>query len=316
MLNGNFTKQKSNYMKIKNHWLEENLLEKIQRKSSPNFQYQILPKYLIIHYTAGDNADTAITWFRQTPQQGNHDKICAHIVIDLDGTITQLAPFNTRCNHAGYSSWDGRTGMNEYSIGIELVNPGYCEKLPDGSYRRKVSEKKDGTPNYKTYSATEKNRILDITHKHKFWTDVDNKHWFKFTLEQIVAVSELSRLLVDTYHLSFVVGHDDISPGRKPDPGPAFPWDDFKMRVFNKTDNTGKIYLVNSLSDGFAEFRANPDNNSQSMKKLKNGYEVGLVDTKGQWSKVYLVNDIKDVKEGKQSIKKEGWIHSSLLILK
>ncbi|OHT43969.1 N-acetylmuramoyl-L-alanine amidase [Flavobacterium tructae] len=301
-------------MKIDKNWLvQESQAEKIVKDPTSNFQYQISPKYLIIHYTAGDKASGAITWFKQTPAQGNTDRICAHIVVDLDGTITQLAPFNTRCNHAGYSSWDGRTGMNEYAIGIEIVNPGFCEKLTDGSFRRRVGENKDGTPSYKTYPASEKDRIVKLKHKHKFWDSKENQYWFKYTDAQIAAVSKLSKLLIDTYQLSFVVGHDDISPARKPDPGPAFPWDDFKTNVFGKTDNIGKIFLVNSVSDGVAEFRTKPDKTSSSIRTLKNGYEVGLIETFGQWSKVYLVNDIKDIKDWKHSIKIEGWIHSSLL---
>ncbi len=304
-------------MKIEKHWLvRESQSEKIIKDPTTNYQYQILPKYLIIHYTAGDKADGAVSWFKNTPQEGNPDKICAHIVIDTDGTITQLAPFNTKCNHAGYSYWDGRTGINEHSIGIEIVNQGYCEKLQNGSYRRKVGVNKDKTIVYKQYPATEQNRIVKLKHKHKFLDDPQSQYWFKFTPEQITAVTKLSKLLFQEYQLIFVVGHDDISVARKPDPGPAFPWDEFKERVFEKIDNTGKIFLINS-PDGFANFRINPDKNSTALKKLNNGYEVGLIETFGQWSKVYLANDIKEVikkVDGKSHcIKTEGWIHSSLI---
>lgn len=304
-------------MRIVNHWLsKDSPAEKISKLPTPNFQYQIFPKYLIIHYTAGDEADGAITWFRQESASGNTDKICAHIVIDKDGSITQLAPFDRRCNHADYSSWDGLTGINECSIGIEIVNPGYCEKLTNGNYRRKIGENKDGTAVYKNYPSSEANRITRLNHKHKFWNSNENDYWFKFTDAQINAVSQLSKILIEKYQLSFVVGHDDISPARKPDPGPSFPWDQFKINVFGKTDNIGKVFIVQSNSDGIAEFRTKADKNAASLKKLKNGYQVALIETFGQWSKVYLVNDLKDVKNGKQSIKIEGWIHSSLLILK
>lgn len=303
-------------MIINKHWLQESQTEKVVKKATSNFQYLINPKYLIIHYTAGDNADGAITWFRQTPAQGNPDKICAHIVVDLDGTITQLAPFNTRCNHAGYSNWDGRTGINEHSIGIEIVNPGFCEKLNDGSYRRTIGAKSDGTPIYKNYPSTDINRISKLKHKHKFWDEKENQYWFKFTDEQIDAVSKLSKLLVEEYQLTFVIGHEDISTGRKPDPGPAFPWSKLKLNIFGKDDNIGNVFIVNSKTDDFVNFRTQADIKSVVIKKLKNGYEVELIETYGQWSKVFLVNDIREIKDGKQSIKIEGWIHSSLLTKK
>lgn len=304
-------------MKIERHWLvAESPSEKISKVPTPNYQYQIMPKYLMIHYTATDTASSAITWFKQTASQGNSDRVCAHIVLAPDGTITQMAPFNTRCNHAGYSAWDGRTGMNEHAIGIEIVNPGYCEKLGNGSYRRAIANKPDGTPIYKTYPSSEKSRIVPLKHKHKFWTGKDNQHWFLFTPEQIAAAAKLSKLLIDHYQLSFVVGHDDVSPGRKPDPGPAFPWDEFKSKVFGQPDSIGKIFVVSSLTDGYANFRTQAGSGSTVIKKLKTGYEVGLVETYGRWCRVYLVNDIKDVKNGKHSIKTEGWVHASLLVPK
>lgn len=311
-------------MKIENHWLlKDSPSEKIIINKTTNFQYQIIPQYLIIHYTAGDTSSGAINWFKKTPQEGNPDKICAHIVIDTDGTIIQMAPFNTRCNHAGYSNWNEKTGLNEYSIGIEIVNAGYCEKLDDGSFRRKVS---DNPIKYKTYPASNNNEnIIKLKHKHKFWNSKDNQYWFKFTNSQIETVSNLSKLLFENYGLTFIVGHDDISVARKPDPGPAFPWDEVKQNIFGKTNQTGTIFLVKS-SDGFANFRTKSDITSTVIRELKNGYEVGLIDTFGSWSKVYLVNDLNDVvkkvyneKTGKtstQSIKIDGWIHTSLLIKK
>jgi N-acetylmuramoyl-L-alanine amidase len=301
-------------MKIECHWLvAENASEKIIKNPTENVGYSIDPDYLVIHYTAGDTADSAIGWFKNT--SNNPDRIAAHIVLDTDGTITQLVPFNRKANHAGYSSWDGVIGFNNISIGIEIVNPGYVEKMNDSTYRRKVSDATRTKPaQYKTYPASAASKIIKTKHKHKFWAAADNQHWFKFPQAQLEALYKLSKAIINEYQLLRAVGHDDISPARKPDPGPAFAWDAFKQAVSGQTDNVGKIYVVNT--DG-TNFRAQPTTSAAKIKTLNTGYEVGLIETAGLWCKVYLVNEKKEVVTATgSSIKIIGWVHSSLLTVK
>lgn len=51
-------------------------------------------------------------------------------------------------------------------------------------------------------------------------------HWQPFTDNQIALVIALSRDIIERNQIAAinVVGHSDISPGRKIDPGPLFPW--------------------------------------------------------------------------------------------
>lgn len=294
-------------MIIDKHWLKaENNNEKVIKSETLNAREVIDPDYLIIHYTAGDTAKSAVDWFMNT--NTNPDRIAAHIVIDLDGTITQLVPFNRRANHAGSSTWDGIDNFNFHSIGIEIVNPGYCEKLQDGSFKRKVTNTK-----HQAYPKTRATDIRETKHKHRFWTGNDNNHWFKFPEAQLNSLFKLSKLLVDHYELINVLGHDDISPLRKPDPGPCFPWKDFKMNVLGRSDNVGDIFMVNT--DG-TNFRVDHTTNSAVVKKLNSGYNVGLIETFGAWNKVYLANERKELLRENRCIKTIGWIHSSLLTLK
>lgn len=294
-------------MIIEGHWLKaENANEKIVKLESPNARDIIDPDYLIVHYTAGDTAKSAIDWFMNT--RNNPDKIAAHIVIDLDGTITHLVPFNRRANHAGSSTWDGINNFNHHSIGIELVNPGFCEKLADGSYKRKVTETKN-----QAYPTGRANDILETKHKHRFWTARDNNHWFKFPEAQLAALYNLSRVLIRHYELITVLGHDDISPLRKPDPGPCFPWKDYKLKVLGRQDHVGDIFVVNTDD---TNFRVSHTTGSPVLKKLSKGYNVGLIETFGQWNKVYLANEKADLLDNGRCIKTIGWIHSSLMDLK
>lgn len=47
-------------------------------------------------------------------------RVAAHALIRRDGEIVQYVPFHRRAWHAGVSSWRGRNGCNDFSIGIEL----------------------------------------------------------------------------------------------------------------------------------------------------------------------------------------------------
>jgi N-acetylmuramoyl-L-alanine amidase len=291
-------------MKIVDHWLKASAPgEKIQILKSGNARSLIDPDYLIIHYTATDTASEASNWFMNT--SNNPDFIAAHIVLDYDGTITQHVPFNRRANHAGTSTWDGVDNMNYHSIGIEIVNPGFVEKLADGSFRRAKT---------KNYPVSASSKILKADHKHKFWTDKDNHFWFKYPNAQMQALYTLSHLLMNHYQLVTAVGHDDISPARKPDPGPAFNWTAFRNAVFGQASDIGKVFVVNQDA---SNFRSGASTNNPVLRKLSKGYEVGLIETNGQWCKVYLVDKSAEVLQKQsgvnRSVKTIGWIHASLL---
>lgn len=47
-------------------------------------------------------------------------RVSAHFLISRGGALTQFVSCIDRAWHAGSSQWDGRTGCNDFSIGIEL----------------------------------------------------------------------------------------------------------------------------------------------------------------------------------------------------
>jgi AmpD protein len=49
-----------------------------------------------------------------------HIKVSAHFLVRRDGELVQFVGCNDRAWHAGASSWEGREGCNDFSIGIEL----------------------------------------------------------------------------------------------------------------------------------------------------------------------------------------------------
>src|SRR5882672_10600458 len=85
------------------------------------------PDALIIHFTAGASAESSAAWLCN-PQA----KASAHVVVARDGSIIQLVPFDTVAWHAGASSYGGRSGYNQYSIGIETDYPGRLTRTQGG----------------------------------------------------------------------------------------------------------------------------------------------------------------------------------------
>ena len=75
---------------------------------------------LILHYTGMKSAREAIDRLRDPAAE-----VSSHYVVDEDGTIFRLVPEDRRAWHAGVSWWRGHSGLNDRSIGIEIVNPGH-----------------------------------------------------------------------------------------------------------------------------------------------------------------------------------------------
>ena len=51
-----------------------------------------------------------------------------------------------------------------------------------------------------------------------------NNNYKKFSKKQIYSILKLSKYLIKKYKINFILGHSDIAPYRKKDPGEKFPW--------------------------------------------------------------------------------------------
>lgn len=178
------------------------------------------PDAIIIHYTAGASGNATVKLFA-----AKTSKTSAHFVVSEDGTITQMVDLNRKAYHAGTSSYNGRSSYNNFSIGIEISNPGYLQKI-DGKYYTWWEVKKDkktATPEDKVYVGKHRNAVTTMT------------YWYKYTDEQIKAVKELCQAICKAYDIKEILGHEEIAPGRKCDPGPAFPLDALRADIVSNT---------------------------------------------------------------------------------
>ena len=64
--------------------------------------------------------------------------------------------------------------------------------------------------------------------KHSIGIEISNpghdNNYKKFSKKQIHSILKLSKYLIKKYKIKFVLGHSDIAPYRKKDPGEKFPW--------------------------------------------------------------------------------------------
>ncbi|MHB1103814.1 MAG: N-acetylmuramoyl-L-alanine amidase [Devosia sp.] len=181
---------------------------------SPNSGGALQPKFIVIHYTAsGEGFDTAAYFAKRAA------KASAHLVIRRDGTLVQCTPFNMIAWHAGKSQWTGVDGkhyvnLNRHAIGLEIENWGPLRKSAAG---------------WVSWSGTLVDGSRVVAARHKFGGP--DCGWELFTEAQVEAAFEAARAICAVYGIAEIVGHDDIAPGRKSDPGPAWDMEGFRAGV-------------------------------------------------------------------------------------
>jgi N-acetylmuramoyl-L-alanine amidase len=114
------------------------------------------------------------------------DEVSAHYLLsdEQPPVIYQLVPEERRAWHSGPSHWRGHQMLNANSIGIEIVHPGF-RAWPDGT-----------------------------------------REYLPFAPAQIDALIPLVKDIVQRHGIrpERIVGHSDVLPQFKEDPGPMFPW--------------------------------------------------------------------------------------------
>jgi len=112
--------------------------------------------------------------------------------------VYSLVPEEGRAWHAGSSYWAGRTSLNDMSVGIEIVNQTYCRNAEQPAPASEAGQPPARICFYPDFPESQLAMVIEllrgITARHPEVKPVD------------------------------IVGHSDIAPQRKIDPGPRFPW--------------------------------------------------------------------------------------------
>lgn len=198
-------------LKIKNHRLVG-----VPFVAANSYGGEMVPTLITAHDTAGRlDKGNCVSWFRS-----KECKTSAHVVIELDGSITQMVPFNRKAFHAGKSSWRGKLFVNGFGIGAEIVNPGALDKNGRAWFHH---------PNERGFP------VSDIVHKAT--PEHGDAWWLPYTDAQIKSMKDLCRALCEEYaECNEIVTHWMISPGRKIDTNPLFPLEDVRAYAFGTDD--------------------------------------------------------------------------------
>jgi N-acetylmuramoyl-L-alanine amidase len=129
---------------------------------------------IVLHYTGMVSFEAAFNRMRDPDYE-----VSSHYLVDMNGDVHQLVEEKYKAWHAGVSSWRGRDNLNDYSIGIEIVNKGH-------EY------------GYSEFPNVQINSVIELCKK---------------ILKDNPSIDQRN-----------IVGHSDIAPDRKEDPGELFPW--------------------------------------------------------------------------------------------
>jgi N-acetylmuramoyl-L-alanine amidase len=170
----------------------------IQTTDSANQNSRV--SIIVIHHTTADFAESL-----DILTQPSSRPVSSHYLIpepdeESYGTsplkIFKLVVESRRAWHAGASYWAGKSGLNDQSIGIELVNRTWCHTTEVGA--------------------------------NPYTGGIDRLCFFPdFADGQIELLTGLLEEILARHpdiKPTNIVGHSDIAPDRKVDPGPRFPW--------------------------------------------------------------------------------------------
>jgi N-acetylmuramoyl-L-alanine amidase len=242
---------------------------------------------LVMHFTYGASALSSAKWFQSQDNPGSS----AHLVIDRDGSVIQCVRFDKVAWHAGKSTWRGISGLNQHAIGIELANWG---------------------PLHQAGSEWKSHTGVTVAHPHMARHKNGNPHgekgpigWEPYPPVQFETAVEVARLLVKSHGVEEIVGHDDISPDRKCDPGPAFDMARFRSLVFGGRADDGGTSLRVDVAEGL-NLRTGPGTTFPVARLLPAGTLVEPIERDGRWLGVSVLNA-----QGQPS--QTGWVHEHYL---
>ena len=211
---------------------------------APSANHNSRINYLVIHFTSEHFAESLRLLTTRT-----NNPVSAHYLVPEPGdeTYTQgklrihrLVGEDRRAWHAGRSFWAGAESLNNNSIGIEIVNRSACV---DNNTDSETTAPEDQTCSFLEYPEQQLELVIELV------TDI---------LDRYPDIDPVD-----------IVGHADIAPGRRVDPGPLFPW----KRLYDL--GIGAWYDDQTMRQYRAQFATDmPSTHEVQMALRTYGYQV------------------------------------------
>jgi N-acetyl-anhydromuramyl-L-alanine amidase AmpD len=180
-------------------WLAIGACSSVPMHDAPSANQNSRIQHLVIHFTSEHFQESLRLLTQKTDRP-----VSVHYLVPEPGDETydrrrlvvhRLVPEERRAWHAGQSYWAGADVLNDSSIGIEIVNRSACVN--------NNPESEEPTPEDQVCT------------------------FLEFPDEQVELVIDLVQGILERnpeIDPVDVIGHADIAPGRRVDPGPKFPW--------------------------------------------------------------------------------------------
>jgi N-acetylmuramoyl-L-alanine amidase len=238
-----------------------------------------------MHYTAGHSDEDAVRTFK-TPSA----KVSAHLVIGRDGKVTNMKAFNVKTWHAGPSKYAGYSGLNGFSIGIEIVNLGFLRKVRSGKYETWAG----------TVVSLDDDEVMLCRYPKAGSGDL---YWQKYTDAQLEALDQIVPLLVEKYPIQDIVSHEEIDTrGWKVDPGPAFPMMRYKRFLDDRSaDEDARGETRGEVTASSLNVRTGPSIHSEIAGSRRRGDKVTILSQNRDWYEITLSQGVT------------GWVHSDFV---
>lgn len=159
-------------------------------------------RVIVIHHTTADFKDSLNILTKRSDRPVSSHYLVPEpddpSYVSNDLKLYSLVSEEARAWHAGSSYWAGKTALNDISIGIELVNQTYCRKSEQPIPPDAIDQAPARICFYPDFAEPQLEILLDL----------------------LKGITERHTEVLPTH----IIGHSDIAPQRKIDPGPRFPW--------------------------------------------------------------------------------------------